>query len=1139
MNQSSVSIPSEWPPFFTRLAQIFFQINTHLTFLSSHSRNIIPSIELLQKLNNTIIPLDLVIIKSIFPPGEIFFDYVDENQVQLSFIEEVKIDPYKGYQQTPIADKLPDEHEHHSKHILIFDFQDAKLHSIAAAVKGKKRVRYEQGVDFDHDQRREFFLSSSAYNLTPLTHSQLIHLINSRNGKFIELIKEYIDQFHGQSKYSLAEEKLLAKANKLIPEPPHLTDIIEDVQEKDEIIQESTMDLSSDEMIQALKDSRIYQDQIAIVQTLDQAKGPEYNQLSARVSDTIHPDLKQALLAAKGISIDEGLYTHQTMALENLLSNDSHVIVSTPTASGKSLIYQIPMLNAILWDIQSGLKTRYSTAFFIFPTKALAQDQLRHLRDFIKYIPNLKRPITVNAYDGDTPFKEREQIMKESDILFTNPDTIHASILPKNHYGPWKEFLTQLKFVVMDELHVYRGTFGINVSFVMGRLQRINHMLSPGDKPVRFVSCSATIQNPVSHFRAVCSLSQEDTVVHVAQDGSPHCEKKLVVWNPPLLMNKRGDKQKTDSNSPMAPRVGMIAESAKVLLSLLSAYKEIKAIVFCPIRVVCEMLMKEVRYLLQNTSFSKSGIDQSDILAYRGGYSKSDRRIIERKMFDGQLRAIIATNALELGIDLSDLDVVICCGFPMSKSNLHQQFGRAGRGHRTSGSLAIFVPGRNPLDQYYLDNPLELVDRTYEELCVQGLRNMDSSSLILERHLQCAAYEEAIDLQNDFKWILPGGSFKMYSQLVESHLLLDNDGKYKPHPSFLPKPHNLVQIRAVEEVQFAVVDITNNRNIIIEEVEASRTSFTLYEGGIFLHQGQQYLVKEFNHKDHYAKVERVNVDWTTSQRDFTDIDPEEVESVKPLYPMEHPQPLDIPAFFGKIKITMKVFGFFKVNRREEIIEAVEVKNPPVIMHAKGFWINVPRQVLKILEGKQLSAAGAVHASEHAIMNMLPIFINGSPDKGATIGTLELATECKAPTKEFSGRESSRKRPARLIFYDTKGGKLGSGISYKSYECIDAILHATFKRVKNCLCEWGCPLCIISSDCREQMKVISKPGAILVLGSILGKDLDILKDEVPDGPEFNMPDVNTDTIVESSSNVKFSPDVKILQVTRNRRCFTGV
>ncbi|KAG7662179.1 HRQ1 [[Candida] subhashii] len=1156
MNNHDISIPKSWSLFFQRLTKIYFQINTHLTFLSSHSRTVIPSIDLIQKLNNSITINDLTIIKLLFPNNEIFFDYVDENQIMLSFIEDVKSDYEKGYHQTSIVDRQnydDDPETLQSKQILIFDFQDAKLHGIGLARKGggRKRIKKEttrsNPDDYDQGQRRDFFLSNAAYHLTPLNKQQLMNLIQSRNAKFLQLITEYLLKYtskNGEVDYDKAEVDLIDQSELALPKPADLKDIVQVLNDKEEhqAVDPTHEECSTDYMIESLKSAKFYQDQITSIYTLNEAQEPKYQTLSPEVSSSLHPKLKEAIQLSKNIDIENGLYCHQAMALETLLSPsspDSHVIVSTPTASGKSLIYQIPVLNSILWDITYGLKGRHSTAFFIFPTKALAQDQMRHIKEFINYIPgNIDNPIIVNTYDGDTPFTERIRISKESHILFTNPDTIHASILPNNHFESWRQFLQSLKFVVMDELHIYKGTFGINVSYVMSRLLRIKHHLCPSEPNARFISCSATIENPITHFKAVCSLSNIENIIHINQDGSPHCEKKLLVWNPPELMNKRGQKNANNGNDQVVPRVGMISESARVLVNLLNSIPGIKAIVFCPIRVVCEMLMKEIRYLLQN-EFPNSNIDQSDVMAYRGGYSKSDRRIIEQKMFSGQLRAIIATNALELGIDLSDLDVVITCGFPMSKSNLHQQFGRAGRGNSSKGSLAIYVPGRNPVDQYYLENSYELCQRHYEDLCVQGLRDMDCSSLIMEQHLQCAAYELPIDLDADRRWFSSELSFNAYTKTLKDHLLFDIDGKYKPNPNYLPKPHSSVNIRVIEETQFAVVDITNNRNIVIEEVEASRTSFTLYEGGIFLHQGQPYLVKEFNHKDHYAKVERVNVDWTTSQRDFTDIDPLEVEAVKPLFPLQASKPLDIPIFFGKIKITMIVFGFFKVNRREEIIEVVEVKNPPVVMHSKGFWINIPKRALEIITEKSLSAAGGVHAAEHAIMNMLPVFINGNSSKQTTSSnafSLELSTECKAPEKEFSGRETSRKRPARLIFYDTKGGKLGTGIGYKAFECMDEILDVTFKRVRDCECDWGCPLCVVG-ECRENMTVMSKPAAIIILGSLLGVDLEELSEQIPDGPEMNMPEVNTETIIEGSSTVKFSPNVKISKVIRKRRCFT--
>lgn len=1116
-----------WIPFFQQSIKIFQEINTHLTFLSSHSRSVVPSLDLLQKLNSSITPLDLAVIKYLFPEDEIFFDYVDENQIMLSFIEEVKVDQ-SGYHQTPIADKY-DEQTRHSKQILIFSFQDAKVHGIGKMKKSnnRKRLKNDSG-DYKSDQRSGLFLGDNRFLLQPLTQSQLSSMIRSRNDKFILLLERFVDKYENQEK---AKKSLLKKAAELIPQEPDLQDMVEVLQEKKSVTTDSGHNLSTDEMIQILENSKFYCDQIASTQLLNRNRPADFRKLTTETFLYVHPDLKDALLKTKNICLEDGLYSHQAGALETLLNpaNKSHVIVSTLTASGKSLIYQIPVLNSILWDISSGLKGRHTTAFFIFPTKALAQDQIRHFREFLKNLPTASsQPIIVNTYDGDTPFKERDKISKESDIIFTNPDTIHASILPNHSFNNWKEFLGALKFVVMDELHVYKGTFGVNVGFVMGRLSRMKNLLLRDDS-IQYISCSATIHNPVSHFRTVCSLPENELIVHVDQDGSPCCEKKLIVWNPPPLMNQRG--QKEDTVDKYVPRVGMISELAKLLVNLVTANDSLKIIVFCPIRVVCEMLMKEVRHLLQN-SFKNSGITQSDIMAYRGGYSKSDRRIIEQKMFSGQLRAIVATNALELGIDLSHLDVVITCGFPMLKLNLHQQFGRAGRRKNANGSLAIFVPGKNPIDQYYLENPHELLGNDYEDLCVLGVRDMECGKMILERHLQCAAYEEPIEL-DDIKWLMPGGSKKDFEDVLKTNLILDIDGKFKTNPKYYPKPHKVVLIRAVEEPAFAVVDITNNRNIIIEEIEFLRTTFTLYEGGIFLHQGQPYLVKEFNDKEFYAKVERVNVDWTTLQRDYTDVDPEEVEFVKPLYPIDAPKALDIPVFSGKVKITMKVFGFFKVNRREEILEVVEVKNPPVIAFSKGFWLNVPQETLEIVKEKKLSPAGGIHAASHAIMNMLPVYINGASENGRQTADTELSTECKSPAKEFSTRQSHRVRPARLVFYDTKGGPSGTGLSYKCFECIDEVIRATFTRVKNCKCVWGCPLCVVSSACKEQMRVLSRPAALLILASFLGMNLSQLKDDLPIGPEPDIPELETETIMYANATVRFSPNVQILNVLRRR------
>lgn len=1150
---------SAWPSSFKRLMGIFSHINTQLTFLSSHSRNTIPTFELLHKLNNDITELDLSIIAYLLPPGNVAYEYVDENQIQLSFMEKITSSKDSGYRQTKpqsvfdvYEEAASQGHEkaQPNKFLLIFDFRDTKIDGVGAVIKGAKRRKTPPADSAD------FFLSSRELRLTNLSPQQLQNIISARNEKFKVCVSTYLSSFtleELENEDDLPMRKLKDVCESLVPQCPTFQEPLEAL--KDESALQTTSGRPHlNRMISALKEKPFYRNQICAIKTLNETRESQVRPLVDDPNDPIiHPDLKRGLSNYMGLNIENGLYSHQTEALEALLFNQDskdHLVVSTSTSSGKSLIYQIPVLNSILWDISqsSNVHQRFSTAFFIFPTKALAQDQMRAMKELILNIclPH-GRDIIVSTFDGDTSMEERRRSRKFADIIFTNPDTIHTTILPSFNGvfqdGVWAEFLRNLRYIVIDELHVYKGTFGIHVSYIMSRLMRIRSELTADSmiqNTLQLISCSATILNPVSHFRTVCSIPKDQRIIHVVNDGSPQSEKKLVIWNPPPLMNKRGESHKNSSRltsdklNMFIPRENIICELARILLHLLSNINNVKIIVFCPIRVVCEMIMKEVRALIKSPQFNLEL--ENEIMAYRGGYSKEDRRLIEKKMFSGNLRAIIATNALELGIDLSDLDIVLNCGFPLLKLNLHQQMGRAGRGKDSNGSLAILVCGQNPIDQYYLKHPEDLCTKTYEDLCVESLIEIGLYELILAQHLQCAAFEYPITLDNDSYWFSHVGSIQDCNTFIGicRKNLYFSDGKYRTHPKYLPWPANCVSIRAIEENNYAVVDITNGKNLVIEEVEELRTSFTLYEGAIFLHQGFPYLVKEFNPESKFAKVERVNVDWITQQRDFSDVDPIEIEYLKCLVPPTEKTNKDIPAFFGNIRTTIIVFGYFKVNRRGELLEAVEVKNPPVIINSKGFWIDIPRAVLDIVKSKSLSTAGGIHAAQHAIMNILPLFISGGATTNpntkftSTVGEGELMTECKAPEKEFAHRQTKRKRPARLIFYDSRGGSRGSGISAKTFELIDDIIYATYMRVRECECEYGCPSCVAGSFCKEMLLVMSKPAAILILAGLLSMNLKKIAQEVDDGPEPNMPKIDIETIEPVKSHVKLSKDVHILE-----------
>lgn len=376
---------------------------------------------------------------------------------------------------------------------------------------------------------------------------------------------------------------------------------------------------------------------------------------------------------------------------------------------------------------------------------------------------------------------------------------------------------------------------------------------------------------------------------------------------------------------------------------------------------------------------------------------------------------------------------MVTIGFPYSISNLRQQSGRAGR--RNKDSLSVLVGDAYPTDQYYMNNPDEIFTKPNVQLQVD-LENI----LVREGHLQCAAFEMPIKPQEDAKYF-----GKDLPELAKERLKYSDLGFYHCHDRFQPYPSKHVAIRDTEDNHIAVIDITRGRNVVLEEIEPSRAMFTLYEGGVFLHQGYTYLVKDVNPDLKLAKVELVKVDWTTSPRDFTDVDPIETQAIRsiPGSPCK--------AFYGPIRIQTVVFGFFKLDRRKRVLDAVEVDSPPLVILSKGMWLDVPTSALDILRLKNLNLAAAIHAAEHALLSLLPNFVTSMPG--------DVKTECKAPEKEFMKRETARKRPARLTFYDAKGA---GGTTTKAFEFVDLLLRQAVERVELCACLGGCVECMLLS-----------------------------------------------------------------------------
>ncbi|OCL13644.1 P-loop containing nucleoside triphosphate hydrolase protein [Glonium stellatum] len=971
-----------WPEHFTKLAQTHRALNLVYTFcctrkhLATTFDNIKSTVE--GHIKRELLVEDVAQIKALVP-RTINFVYVDEAMLQINLMGlEDNVSGRKAKDFATIESKSNGKDE--NKEVLLFEFIDGDL---------KRQVQHAktgEPTKATHKLRQED-LKMPVYS-----QKQMMKLIEKRNNKFTSAINAFLNQCAADNVdpvERIREEHIVfipepSESRATTPGPDLRAHLPASIPKQRKSIPEIISDIRSLEWYtgQIVPDGhRVFDPQ-----------PPIYGELNFKLSQS----MVDALYNTRGIT---QLYAHQAEAINNLYSGHN-VIISTSTSSGKSLIYQIPVIHELEKD-------RNTRAMYIFPTKALAQDQRRSLKELLSFMNGLQ-DLVVETFDGDTPFPERNYIRDEGRIVFTNPDMLHITILPQEE--AWRTFLQNLRFVVVDELHVYNGLFGSHVALIMRRLRRI--CAAVGNRHVKFISCSATVANPEEHMKTIFGVKQ---VKLTDFDGSPSGRKEFLCWNTPFK----------DPADPTSGRGNSIEESAKLF---------------------CQLILRGCEALLAAVKTELTNLERLEVIA----------RVmqIEKEMFDGKL----------LGVDIGSLDAVIT------------QSGRAGR--RNKDSLSILVGDSFPTDQYYMSNPDEIFTKPNCELQVD-LGNV----LVLEGHIQCAAHEMPIRPKEDSVYLGP-----FLPQIAAERMRKDSQGFYHCNERFLPYPSRFVAIRDTEDTHFAIIDTTHGRNAVLEELEGSRAFFTVYEGGIFLHQGNTYLVKEFSQDRMIAKVEHVKVDWTTQQRDFTDIDPIETEAIRRI-----PGSLS-RAFYGPIKIKQVVFGFFKVDKKGRILDAVQVDNPPIILFSKGVWLDVPKSALDILNSRRLNIAGAIHAAEHAVLSLMPNFVISMPG--------DIRTECKNAKKEFATKETSRKRPARLTFYDAKGGAGGTGISTKAFEFVDMLLKQACERLTACHCMEGCLECCCSENCKEANQVMSKAGAEVIMKSLLNWEIDI--NALPWGPEEAVP-----------------------------------
>ncbi|KAF5621257.1 DEAD DEAH box helicase [Fusarium sp. NRRL 52700] len=1042
----------EWPEEFKRVDRTHRALNLVYTFCTTR-KHLATTFDTIKSAVEGHIKRELSVheiasMVAIRPEG-LFFAYIDEKMLQLDVKGTERDEVFRtgksfrsqapahdasvgGYTGMEGLDKQHDWHlEPAGREVLFLEFIDGDL---------KRQVPGKSGEPTKANRK----LRDEQLRMPVFSQKQMTNLIERRNQKFTNAINAFLNKCSKNGTDPL--ETLKEQTQTYIPSPSAQEEFAPE-KAADSIPESIPKERKTvPEIVQELKESPWYTGQIVPDgHRVFEKQEAVYGDLNFLLSQ----DMVNALYNSKGIT---QFYAHQSEAL-NSLHDGKNVVVSTSTSSGKSLIYQLPVIRALEEDYNS-------RAMYIFPTKALAQDQRRSLKEMMSYMPGLEETM-VETFDGDTPMTERNKIRDQARIIFTNPDMLHITILPQEER--WRSYLKNLKYVVVDELHYYNGQMGSHMSFIMRRLRRI--CAAVGNRRVKFISCSATVANPEQHFKTIFGIGNVQLIDY---DGSPSGRKEFLCWNTPYK----------DPGDPASGRGSTKFECARLFCALM--LRGVRIIAFCRVRAQCELLVSTIKQELENLGRPEC---TNLVMGYRGGYTAQDRRRIETEMFQGQLLGIVATTALELGIDIGSLDCVVTWGFPYTIANLRQQSGRAGR--RNKDSLSILVGDGFATDQHYMQNPDELFTKPNCELQVD-LENM----LVREGHIQCAAYEMPIRPKDDAKYF-----GKDLPKICMERLIKDDMGFYHCHDRFRPVPAKYVAIRDTEDDHFAIIDITNGRNVVLEELEASRATFTLYDGAIFLHQGNPYLVRDFQPDKGMARVERVKVEWTTVQRDYTDIDPTETEAIRTISNSRS------HAYYGTIKIQQNVFGFFKVDKKNRVLDAVQVDNPPVMRFSKGMWLDVPKKAMSILQERRLHIAAAIHAAEHAIMSLLPAFVISMPG--------DVRTECKTAVKEFAKQESRRKRPARLTFYDAKGGAGGSGISTKAFDHVDQLLRDALKRVEDCHCERGCVECVASELCKQANEVMSKAGSQVILKTLLNVEIDM--ESLPMGPELNIP-VGTETVV---------------------------
>ncbi len=723
------------------------------------------------------------------------------------------------------------------------------------------------------------------------------------------------------------------------------------------------------------------------------------------------PDGIRAALRDRGIG---SLYTHQARAFDAARTAKKHVVVSTPTASGKSMCFHLPVLSALVDDPRS-------RALYVYPTKALARDQEASLRALMRDAGVFEAGVGgAVVYDGDTPGDARRAARERSGIVLTNPDMLHAGLLP--HHAAWATTFQQLRYVVIDELHTYRGVFGSHLANVIRRLRRVCRF--HGSDPV-FICATATIGNPREHAARLLGERPEDVVL-VDESGAPRGERRVLVYNPPVV------------NQELGIRGSCPKRAVRFAADLLKA--RVPTILFGGSRNGVETMLKYLREATED-----AGIPKEAIMGYRGGYLADTRRKIEEGLRSGEILGVVATNALELGVDIGELDAVVCAGYPGSIAATWQRFGRAGR--RGAPSVAVLVASSAALDQYLAREPEYLLGSPVEEARIDP-NNVE----ILVQHLKCAAFEAPFEDGDAFGDLGPDATRDALRWLVEHGVVHEvpgrgPNGRTRWHWTADVYPANHVPLRSVDWDNVVIVERrAESDDKTLAELDWRAAQTMLHDQAIYQHDGAQYQVEWFDFENHKAYVRLVEPDYYTEAMTHTKIAVLDEASARDLAP-------DVEVKHGEVQVVEKVVGYKKIKfHTHENVGYGDVRLPDLEMHTTSCWITVPEALVLSLGDEGIGRAAFIDA------------LRGVGRALETVATLQLMCDPRDVAMSVEDKSTSADAVAAgtvfsptLHLYDAYPG--GIGLSPRIFESYPSLLSRARGLIAGCGCESGCPTCV--------------------------------------------------------------------------------